>query len=267
MFKYVFALFGENAWNNGLVLKSGNSINIFVYLLIYLAVILIAYLLGSVNTAVVLSKLMYGEDIRTKGSGNAGMTNMMRTYGKGPAALTLLGDMLKTLLGMFFGTCMLGINGAYVAGLFCVLGHIAPVFYHFKGGKGVAATAMMILYIDWFVFLVMFVIFVLIVASTKYLSLASVMIELIFPLLLNRFDTVEQDRGLRLVITLAVMALVVYMHRSNIKRIMEGTENKFAFKKTAKKKANEPESEEFAEENTETVSDKKADQKIKKKNK
>ncbi len=247
MFRYVFNLFGENAWNNGLVLKSGENINLLVYFLLYLAVIAAAYIFGSVNTAVVLSKLVYGEDIRTKGSGNAGMTNMMRTYGKGPAALTLLGDMLKTLLGMFVGTCLLGINGAYIAGLFCVLGHIAPVFYHFKGGKGVAATAMMLLYIDWVVFLIMLTIFVLIVASTKYLSLGSVMCELIFPLILNRFDTVEQDRGIRLIITLFVMALVVFMHRSNISRIMNGNENKFSFKKTQKKQSEASESEEVKE--------------------
>ena len=247
MFKFVFALFGENAWNNGLVLRVGENINIIVPFLLYLAVMAVAYVLGSVNTAVVLSKLMYGEDIRTKGSGNAGMTNMMRNYGKGPALLTLLGDMLKTLLGMFFGTCMLGINGAYIAGLFCVLGHIAPVFYRFKGGKGVATTAMMLLYIDWFVFLVVFGIFVLIVASTKYLSLGSVMCELIFPLLLNRFDTVEQDRGLRLIITLLVMALVVFMHRTNIVRIMNGNENKFSFKKTKKKQSEAPENGETKE--------------------
>ncbi len=247
MFKYVFALFGESAWNNGLILKSGENIKLLVYFLLYLAVIAVAYIFGSVNTAVVLSKLMYGEDIRTKGSGNAGMTNMMRTYGKGPAALTLLGDMLKTLLGMFFGTCMLGVNGAYIAGLFCVLGHIAPIFYHFRGGKGVAATAMMLLYLNWFVFLVMLVIFVLIVASTKYLSLGSVMGMLIFPLVLNRFDTVEQDRGLRLIVSLVVMSLVVFMHRSNIKRIMNGTENKFAFKKTKKKQSDESENEEVKE--------------------
>lgn len=243
MFKYVFALFGENAWNDGLVLKRGENINILIYFLLYLAVIAVAYLFGSVNTAVVLSKLMYGEDIRTKGSGNAGMTNMMRTYGKGPAAITLLGDMLKTLLAMFVGTCLLGINGAYIAGLFCVLGHIAPIFYRFKGGKGVAATAMMLLYIDWLVFLIILAIFVLIVASTKYLSLGSVMCELIFPLLLNKFDYVDKDKGIRLIITLLVMAIVVFMHRTNIMRIMNGNENKFSFKKTKKKQSDASENE------------------------
>ena len=199
------------------------------------AIIVVAYFLGSINSAVIFSKLIYKEDIRTKGSGNAGMTNMMRTYGKGPAALTLLCDMLKTLVAMAIGTCLYGITGAYIAGLFAVVGHVLPIYYGFKGGKGVASSAMIILYLDAIVFLIILLLFVLIVWATKYLSLGSIISILIFPLMMNRMDTALTGRGIRLIITLVVAAIVVFKHRTNIVRIMNGTESRFSFKKTQKK--------------------------------
>ncbi len=242
MLKY---LFGDKLWCFGMFLEKMDGMQAIQFVLLYglmlISIMAIAYLCGSVNTAVILSKLMYHEDIRTKGSGNAGMTNMMRTYGKGPAALTLLGDMLKAMLGMIAGTLILGVTGAYVAGLFCVLGHIAPVFYKFKGGKGVASTAMVVLYIDWRVFLILLLFFVLVVWGTKYLSMGSVTCMLFMPLLLNRTDLivyypyVPTDSGLRLIISLVIAGLVIFMHRSNISRVRAGTESKFRFKKTVKR--------------------------------
>ncbi len=236
-------IFPNEVWYDGLFTKYLTGQNLFVTFLVYTLLILgiavIAYLFGSVNTAVILSKLMYGEDIRSKGSKNAGMTNMMRTYGKAPAALTLLGDMLKAMLGMVAGTLIWGINGAYLAGLFCVIGHIFPVFCHFKGGKGVASAAMVLLYIDWRVFLIVLAMFVLITWATKYLSLASITCMAIIPLFLNRFDIVPVDRPIRLITSMIMSAIIIFMHRSNIKRIMDGTENKFKFKKTVKANQND----------------------------
>ena len=222
-------------WLNGLIFAPGTEMNIGVYLLCLLGVMAAAYVCGSVNSAIIFSKLLYKEDIRTKGSGNAGMTNMMRNYGIGPAALTLVGDMLKTMLGMLIGSMLLGVNGAYIAGLFCVLGHVIPVFYKFKGGKGVAATVMIVLYLDLTAFLLVLAIFVLIVWATKYLSLGSVMLALTSPLILYRNDPVAYDRPIRLFVSFIIAGIVVYLHRSNIKRVMNGTESKFKFKKTAKK--------------------------------
>jgi len=231
MFKLILP---ESVWLNGVIFTPGASVNIVLYLFCLLGVIAAAYLCGSVSSAIILSKMMYGEDIRTKGSGNAGMTNMMRNFGLGPAALTLIGDMLKTMIGMLIGTLLLGVNGAYIAGLFCVLGHVFPAFYKFKGGKGVAATVMIILYLDIVAFALMLAVFVLIVWVTKYLSLGSVMLALIFPLVLYRNDSVIEDRPIRLFVTFIIAGIVVYLHRANIKRIMNGTESKFKFKKTAK---------------------------------
>ncbi len=245
MLRYVF---GDEIWFDGSLLKlvngSSAAVGISTLALLIFATVAVSYILGSVNTAVILSKALYREDIRTKGSGNAGMTNMMRTYGKGPAALTLLGDMLKALLGMIAGTLILGINGAYLAGLFCVIGHVFPIFCRFKGGKGVASSAMVVLYIDWRVFLLMLVMFVLIVWGTKFLSLGSIICMALTPLILFKFDIYPADRPIRLFLSMAMAALVIFMHRSNISRLMDGTESKFKFKKTVKsdeeKKNNDP---------------------------
>ncbi len=231
-------LFPQEVWYYGLFTEKMSGLHagvgVLIYILLILGVIATAYLCGSVNSAVIISKAKYGEDIRTKGSHNGGMTNMMRTYGKGPAALTLLGDMLKALVGMIVGTLFLGLNGAYIAGFCCVLGHIAPIFYRFKGGKGVASTAMVVLYIDWKVFLILLIFFILIVWFFKYLSLGSILCEMFMPMLLHRNDELVTDRWLRLILALALGCVVIFMHRANIKRIMNGTESKFAFKKTVK---------------------------------
>ncbi len=235
MFKFIFDLFGEAAWYNGFVFTEQKNYIVFLYFSLMLLIVVAAYILGSVSTAVIFSKVLYGEDVRTKGSGNAGMTNMMRNYGKGPAALTLVADMLKTLVAMAIGTSLCGVTGAYVAALFAVVGHVFPIFYGFKGGKGVASSAMIMLYLNVKVFLVVLLIFVLIVWATKYLSLASVICILVFPLMMYRMDLIPTDRGIRLIITLIIAAIVFLKHRTNIVRIMNGNESKFAFKKTAKR--------------------------------
>ncbi len=234
MFEFIFNLFGENIWWKGFIVKE-NSVNAMLFYGLMFVVAIVAYFLGSINSAVIFSKLIYGEDIRKSGSGNAGMTNMMRTYGKGPAALTLACDMLKTFIAMTIGTVFCGIFGAYVAGLFTVVGHVFPVYYGFKGGKGVAASAMIVLYLDYRVFLMLFALFVLIVWATKYLSLASVIGMLMFPLIMYRMDICPYFKAERLIISLVIAGIIFYKHKANLSRIMNGSENKFSFKKTVKK--------------------------------
>ena len=246
------AILGEKLWFYGFLPNLG-SINIFLLVAIYVGICVIGYLLGSVNTAILVSKAMYGEDIRTKGSGNAGMTNMMRTYGKTPAAITFAGDLLKTLIAMTVGTLVCGLNGAYLAGMFAVLGHIAPVYHRFKGGKGVSSTAMFILYADPMAFLVIFILFVLIVWGLKFLSLGSIICAFIYPYIIYSFENAKLEsfiqanpdvpieavpyldlRFLRILIMLLISFTIIFMHRSNIKRLANGTESKFSFKKTQK---------------------------------
>jgi glycerol-3-phosphate acyltransferase PlsY len=148
--------------------------------------VLIPYLLGSINTAILVSRYFYHDDIRNYGSGNAGFTNVMRTYGKKAALITLAGDLLKTVLAVLVGWCVFGYLTAYIAGFACFLGHIFPVFYGFKGGKGVLCMGTIMLMLDWRIFLVMITVFVGIVMATKYISAGSVICAMMFPLMLNR---------------------------------------------------------------------------------
>ena len=188
------------------------------------------YLLGSLNFAIIISKLFYRDDIRKYGSGNAGMTNMLRTYGKLPAAATLLLDMAKGAVSVVLGTLIFADIGSAIAGLFVVLGHMFPCFYKFKGGKGVATTAMVVLATDWLVFLILLAIFLVIVIGTKYVSLGSVMCMLIYPFVLANIH----NTGFNVLSAIIVAALVIFMHRSNIARLRAGTESKISFKKKAK---------------------------------
>ena len=136
-------------------LQEGGTLNTVLVCLAFVAIILCAYLLGSVNFAIIISGKKYKDDIRSHGSKNAGMTNMMRTYGKGAAALTLGGDALKAVISCIIGYLVMGQFGAYAAGLFCMLGHVFPLYYGFKGGKGVVTAAATVLMTDPIVFLIL----------------------------------------------------------------------------------------------------------------
>ena len=201
-----------------------------------LALLVVPYFLGSINFGIIISKLFHGEDIREYGSGNAGMTNMLRTYGKRDAAITLIGDALKAVVAVILGRILFGISGGYVAGLTCILGHAFPCYYKFKGGKGVVVTAATIAVIDWRIFLVLLGIFILVVAFSKYISLGSVCGMLVFPLLVQVWD-----RGLSINVLLSclISALVIFLHRGNIKRIYNGPESKHSLSKTDKHKKSE----------------------------
>ena len=130
-----------------------------VYVPFILLTVIASYLLGSVNVSIIISKKFFGEDIREFGSGNAGMTNVMRTYGKKMAALTFGGDFLKAVVASLIGRFFLGFFVAYLAGFFCFLGHIFPCFYKFKGGKGIVTAAAMVLMTDWRIFLILVAVF------------------------------------------------------------------------------------------------------------
>ncbi len=197
--------------------------------------IIFPYLLGSMNFAIIISKKRYKADIRNFGSGNAGATNMMRTFGKTAAYLTFLGDALKAFVAGMIGYAAWGQYGVYIAGLFCILGHMFPIYYKFKGGKGVVTAAISILMCNPIVFLILVLIFLLIAIGTKYISLASVMCMLLYPLVLDRVEKLMGGHaGAYLIIAIANALLVVFMHRENIKRLLAGKESKFSFKKSVK---------------------------------
>ena len=218
------------------------------------------YFIGAFSPAIYFSKKLYGSDVRESGSGNAGSTNMLRTHGKKAGLITALGDFTKGVITAVLGYILFGYNGAAIAGLFAVVGHIAPVYYRFKGGKGVMVAASVLLMLDPIVFLISIALFVLIVYLTKYVSIGSIMAALVYPLIFVRLGG---HLGIPAITSILSGALIIYMHRGNIARLKEGTENKLSFgKKKAEEQPSENEEprseEEEAEEDSEEGSDTKA---------
>lgn len=232
-------------WNNGivgqLVFASENTLSIA--LVISVAVCMLAgYLLGSINLSIIISSRFYKDDIRRHGSGNAGMTNVMRTYGKKMAVITFAGDFGKAVVASLIGRLLLGYYGALIAGFFCFLGHIFPCYYRFKGGKGVVTAAAMIIMTDPVIALILFILFVSLVALTKYISAGSVVCMLIYPVLL--YNIYSGFTGFPVLIGFAMGLLCAFAHRENLRRIFRGEENRFTFKVRDKKPINEEDSRE-----------------------
>lgn len=220
----------------------------------------IAYLLGSINTAVLVTRIVTKgkSDIRQMGSGNAGFTNVLRCVGKVPAIVTIVCDALKcvvaVLIGGFifsFATQILGsqdaifsselINcGKYIAGVFCILGHSYPIYFHFKGGKGVVTAAALIATEDWRVFLLIIAAFLIVFFCTKIISISSITAAVLYApftfLMTFVFDYLNGGYSLAYVIMSTVASLiigvfVIVKHKENIGRLMRGEEKKITDKK------------------------------------
>ena len=186
----------------------------------------IGYLLGSFNGAQIIAGLNNVE-IKKEGSGNAGMTNVLRVMGKKAAVITLLADSLKAVIACLVGKTIGGENALYLAGVFCVLGHNWPAFFSFKGGKGVLTTFIVLIMIDWKVALMMFGLFLFIVAITRYISLGSIISASLFPIV-----AICLNRPIEEILASAFLGLLIVLrHSSNIVRLIHGEENKFGGKK------------------------------------
>ena len=212
--------------------------------------IIIPYLLGSINFGVIISNKEYNDDIRNHGSGNAGATNMLRTFGVKASVLTMAGDMLKAVIAVGLGYLIVGTNvvlvdpesgeafryvdqfGAAIAGFFVMMGHMFPIYFKFKGGKGVATSAMVILMISPITCLFCFLIFVIIVVGTKYVSLGSIMGMIFYPIILTAFSGGQNPTACIMAVLMALA--VVFMHRENIKRLRDGNERKISLGKKKK---------------------------------
>ena len=205
----------------------------------YIIVAVIAYLIGSINFSVLLSKKMAGFDIREKGSGNAGTTNMLRSVGKKVAAITLVCDILKGVVSIVIAIIVgkIAKNSdrelfLQIAGIAVVLGHTFPIFFGFKGGKGVATSLGVLLMSNWQIGLICLVFAVVLMALTRMVSLGSCAAAVLFPVLslfINQHYTVLTDGKsgrVYFVYSVILAIIVLYNHRSNIKRILNGTENK-----------------------------------------
>ena len=192
---------------------------------------LFSYLLGNLNGAILLSRLVEKDDVRRHGSGNAGFTNFFRNYGKATSLLVILIDGVKTALscllgGWLLGAYGLGTEGMLLGGLCATLGHDFPAFLGFRGGKGIVCGFVAALVTDWRIGLILLALFALIYFSTKYVSLASLLCAVGFLVLFPLFYP-----GKSLVILLsAVMALLaIFLHRENLKRLLKGQERKTDF--------------------------------------
>ena len=205
----------------------------------YIIVAIIAYLIGSVNFSILISKKMAGFDVREKGSGNAGTTNMLRSVGKKAAAITLICDILKgvvsIVIAIIVGNIVKNLDRELIlqiAGIAVVIGHTFPIFFGFKGGKGVATSLGVLLMSNWQIGLICLVFALVLMALTRMVSLGSCGAAVLFPVLtlfINQHYTVltEGKSGRVYFVYSVILAIIVlYNHRSNIKRILNGTENK-----------------------------------------
>ena len=206
----------------------------------YIIVAIVAYLLGSISFSVIISKKMAGFDVREKGSGNAGATNMLRSIGKRAAILTLIGDALKgvvaILVAILVGTIAKNADKALlvqIAGRAVVVGHTFPIFFGFKGGKGVATALGVLLMTNWQIGLICLVFALVLMALTKMVSMGSVGAAILFPVLVLFIHTnyTVSNESSYFIYSVILALIVAFNHRSNIKRILNGTENKLSFKK------------------------------------
>ena len=212
-------------------------------MVIYIIMAIIAYCIGSVNFSVIFSKKIAGFDVREKGSGNAGTTNMLRSVGKKAAAITLVCDILKGVVAIGIAILLGNIPDinkellVQIAGVAVILGHTFPVFFGFKGGKGVATSLGVLLLSNWQIGLICLVFALVLMILTRMVSVGSCAAAVLFPILtlfINDHYTVltEGKSGNAYFIYSVILAVIVlFNHRSNIKRLLNGTENKINFSK------------------------------------
>lgn len=223
---------------------------------------IVSYLLGSCNSAIIVVKLLKGEDVRSKGSKNAGLTNTFRCYGAVPALLTLIGDLTKGVIAVILSrlifkslntgfTDIMQLLGTswqpladghntifvgYISGFFAILGHIFPIYYSFKGGKGVLVASSILLVIDPMTFCIVIPFFIIVLAITRYVSVASISSAIAYPVITFvsqslRSSFTSQEAILHTILVIGTSIILIYMHHSNIERLKNGTENKFHIKK------------------------------------
>jgi glycerol-3-phosphate acyltransferase PlsY len=210
--------------------------------------VVISYLLGSMNSSIIVVRLLKHEDIRQHGSKSAGLTNTYRCFGGFPAALTLIGDLAKGVVAVLLSLLVFKyiyrlpfdeMSVGYTAGIFAILGHIFPVYYHFKGGKGVLVSSSILLVIDPLTFVIIIPFFILMIIITRYVSVASITSAVFYPVLTFLLHFFAEGLTLReslihMGLTAVTGVLLIYMHRANIGRLRSHTENKFTLHKKAK---------------------------------
>ncbi len=221
---------------------------------VFLAIVLacaLGYFMGSLNFSIIIVRIMKGKDIRTMGSKNAGLTNTYRCCGALCAVLTLIGDLCKGVFAVSLSKLIATALDAglkpdndtlyigFIAGFFAIIGHVFPVYYHFKGGKGVLVGVSTFLVIEPRVFLALIIIFAVMLALSKYVSVSSIIATAYAPLAVLLMSWIVDGCSfgrsfLYMILCLPMAVMVIYMHRTNIERLKNGTETKFSFRRTGK---------------------------------
>jgi glycerol-3-phosphate acyltransferase PlsY len=191
----------------------------------YIFIAIISYFIGNISFAYILGKILANKDVREFGSGNAGTTNAIRAFGKKVGVMVFLGDVLKGVVAVLLGRYFAGQTGAYIAGAFAIIGHNWPVLLNFRGGKGVATTIGVMVFVNFYLTLICVIFGVIIIIFTRTVSLGSIFGMAVAPLvaiILIRPLTIDL-----LVFTIFVASMSIYRHKDNIKRLIKGNENKF----------------------------------------
>lgn len=195
----------------------------------------LGYLLGCANGAILTSKIFYHDDVRKHGSGNAGLTNFYRTYGAKLVLCVIATDMLKAVIAVELGGVVLGgALGKYFMGFFCMLGHMFPAPYHFKGGKGILSSGTLLLCLDWRIALAGWGAFLILVLLTRYVSLGSVAAAASLPISTFFVYRGTPDFPWIMAFGTLIGGMVIWAHRANIGRLLNGTESKFTLHKEKK---------------------------------
>ena len=208
-------------------------------MILYIIMAIVAYLIGSISFSVIISKKIAGFDVREKGSGNAGTTNMLRSVGKKAAAITLVCDVLKgvvaILIAMLIAKTVQGSNGALIvqiAGIAVILGHTFPVFFKFKGGKGVATSLGVLIMSNWQIGLICLVFALILIALTQMVSVGLIAAAILYPVLTLFIPQNYIVPGNYLIYSIILAVFIVFNHRENVKRLLNGNENKISLKGT-----------------------------------
>lgn len=208
----------------------------------YAVVIVVSYVIGSLNFSIIVSRLYAGDDVRKHGSGNAGMTNTLRTYGIKPAVYTALGDFLKSVVAVLLARYLIfprlfGFHAAggplqvdigYIAAFFVLVGHAYPIFFGFKGGKGVMTALGAILVLDPILLPLLLLVAMPFIIKTRYISLGSILGAALFPVFTFIKRLIEgRNPWMDSLCALAIGGFVLILHRGNIKRLLTGQEKQF----------------------------------------
>ena len=200
----------------------------------YIAIAVIGYLLGNIPSGVLIGRCFGIKDVRKHGSGNSGTTNVLRTAGWVPSVLTLICDCLKGFIACTIGKAMGGDLGMLLGGFCAVVGHDFPVVMGFKGGKGIATSLALIIAVNPWLALAELVTEIVVVAVTRYMSVASLITAVMFPVFTAILCRGREHYAMFLIFAVMASALAIFQHRGNIKRLLNGEENRLDFGKISK---------------------------------